>query len=465
MTDEMTDRERYGLDRRKRFLRIGPEDVERATALKEFAEATLDRLLAPLYEHFLDTSETREFFQSPRHVEGVKAAQRRFFRQLTDGEYEDDYLSSRLRVGRTHERIGLKPEWYLGAYGNYLTLLLDSLAAHFKGDPDALVASTQSIIKLVFLDMGLAIETYNEAQQGRTEALQTQFEEAVRSFSAKLQESTAGISTTIAQQGASANEQATSVAEVTTTIAELRQTSRQAIDAAEEVTRAAADSVEVSRQGAAAVEHATLGMQEIQQQMETIADRILNLSEQTQQIGEIIQSVNEIAEQSKLLALNAAIEAARAGEHGRGFAVVAAEIRSLAEQSKESTAQVRSILGQIQKATNAAVIATEAGNKRVEDGVKAVHQAGTNLHSLSGVINQSAEAGRMISIAARQQTAGTEQVASAMAEINAVTQSNLEALRGLQRASQNLLALGDEMAEMLAEDDDSGERVIDWRYA
>ena len=94
-----------------------------------------------------------------------------------------------------------------------------------------------------------------------------------------------------------------------------------------------------------------------------IAEHILALSEQTQQIGEIIAAVNDLADQSNLLALNAAIEASRAGEQGRGFAVVAHEIRSLAEQSKAATAQVRTILSDIQRATNAAVMATEQGTK------------------------------------------------------------------------------------------------------
>src|SRR4030067_173625 len=109
-------------------------------------------------------------------------------------------------------------------------------------------------------------------------------------------------------------------------------------------------------------------MHRIQEQMESIAQSIVRLSEQGQAIGEIIATVNDLAEQSNMLAVNAAIEAAKAGEQGKGFAVVAQEVKSLAEQSKQATAQVRTILGDIQKATSGAVMATEQGSKAGETG-------------------------------------------------------------------------------------------------
>src|ERR1700730_3085204 len=108
----------------------------------------------------------------------------------------------------------------------------------------------------------------------------------------------------------------------------------------------------VAVDGVQAAQHAADGMADLREKVESIAENILALSEQSQRIGEIIATVNDLADQSNLLALNAAIEASRAGEQGRGFAVVATEIRNLAEQSKAATAQVRTILGDIQRATN-----------------------------------------------------------------------------------------------------------------
>ena len=105
---------------------------------------------------------------------------------------------------------------------------------------------------------------------------------------------------------------------------------------------------EISRDGRRAVDESVRGTQEARARMEALAERILALSDQAQAIGEIVRTVNGLAEQSNLLSVNAGIEAAKAGEAGRGFAVVAGEVKSLAEQSRQATAQIRDILSEIQ---------------------------------------------------------------------------------------------------------------------
>ena len=137
-------------------------------------------------------------------------------------------------------------------------------------------------------------------------------------------------------------------------------------------------------------------MDEIRQRVEGIADDIVTLSQRTQQIGEITQTVNAIADRSNLLALNASIEAARAGEHGKGFAVVAEEVRRLAEQSKEATAQVEAVLGDIQDAMSAAVHASKEGTKVVEHGLELTGLAGEGIRSLTMTIDEASRSAEQI---------------------------------------------------------------------
>jgi methyl-accepting chemotaxis protein len=309
---------------------------------------------------------------------------------------------------------------------------------HYKDDPEKGIATIQSLVKLICFDMSVAIDTYIEAMAKREAVTIQSYIGAVTAFSSELEKASSEILGATANQTTATQEQATGVAEITTTLSELHVMSAQTLEKAQAVINESDRSIDASRTGAKAVEDAIQGMHEIREQVETIAQKIVSLSEQTQQIGDIIMSVNEITEQSKLLALNAAIEAARAGDQGRGFAVVAAEIRSLADQSKQATARVRKILGDIQNATNSAVIATEQGTKKVEAGVTLANRAGETIELLGKSVEASAGAARLIANASRQQTSGIQQVSDAMNGINDATKSSVSGMQQTETSAQKL---------------------------
>lgn len=127
-------------------------------------------------------------------------------------------------------------------------------------------------------------------------------------------------------------------------------------------------------------------MMVLKQRIQIIAELILELSEYIQQIGSIIGLVEDIAEQTNMLALNAAVEAARAGEHGKGFAVVAGEIRKLADESKQATTKIASLINDIQHTTNSTVMATEEGSKEIESGVKLAGNIEQNFNVLNDAL-------------------------------------------------------------------------------
>ena len=198
----------------------------------------------------------------------------------------------------------------------------------------------------------------------------------LRSGFGVLASSSTEILATVSQVAASASETATAVSETSTTAEEVKQTAHLSNQKAKAVQETAQKTAAVSETGRKAVAETVEGMGRIREQMESIAESVVRLSEQGQTIGEIIATVNDLAEQSNLLAVNAAIEATRAGEYGKGFAVVAQEVKSLAEQSRQATTQVRTILMEVQKATSAAVMATEQGTKAVAAGVKQATRRG-----------------------------------------------------------------------------------------
>jgi methyl-accepting chemotaxis protein len=266
-----------------------------------------------------------------------------------------------------------------------------------------------------------------------------------------LASSSGEILATTTQVASGAAETASAVSETTATVEEVKQTAQVASQKARAVSDSAQKAAQVSQSGRKAAEETAQGMGRIQEQMESIAESIVRLSEQSQAIGEIIATVNDLAEQSNLLAVNAAIEAAKAGEQGKGFAVVAQEVKSLAEQSKQATSQVRTILGDIQKATGSAVLATEQGNKAVQAGVKQTAETGEAIRQLADSVTEAAQAATQIAASSQQQMVGMDQVALAMENIKQASVQNVSGTKQAEVAAQNLHELGQKLQQLAAQ--------------
>jgi methyl-accepting chemotaxis protein len=239
-------------------------------------------------------------------------------------------------------------------------------------------------------------------------------------------------------QNSGATEQSAAIHETASTVNEVKATIEQTSQRAMAISESAQQFSIVAEDGQRVVAETIDGMSQIKEKVAIIAENILVLSEQTQQIGEIITTVNDLAEQSNLLALNATVEAARAGEHGRGFSVVANEIRVLAERSKQATAQIRTILFDIQKATNAVVMVTEEGTKGVENGVRLANRTGGAIRQLNEVLKENIGNTQQIQVMVQQQTIGIEQISQAIFNINEVTTQGAIGTRQLQQSVESL---------------------------
>jgi PAS domain S-box-containing protein len=272
-----------------------------------------------------------------------------------------------------------------------------------------------------------------------------------RNATAEINSMTNEILTTTSQQAATTSQQAAAISETTSTIQEVRQTAEQSHDRVKMVSQMIDESSDATDKGLQVVQEAVEGMVSIKEQVGNIASNILVLSEKTQQVGDIIATVDDIADQSNLLALNAAIEAARAGEAGKGFAVVAGEVRSLAEQSQEATAQVRSILGEIQKATNAAVMVTEKGTKRADAGHQMALTTGEVFRSINERIQKIAKASQQIAASTQQQLAGMDQVNAAMLNIDQAATQTEAGTRETEQAVQGLNVLAEEISQIVGQ--------------
>jgi len=291
-------------------------------------------------------------------------------------------------------------------------------------------------------------DTLGNAFATMTEKLRSQIQQIIEGVNV-LASAGSEIMASVSQLTSGAAETATSVSETTTTVEEVKQTAEVANQKAKHVSELGLKTAEISRVGLKSIEDTVKGMNRIREQMESVADMVVRLSEQSQAIGEIIATVNDIAEQSNLLAVNASIEAAKAGEQGKGFAVVAQEIRSLAAQSKQATTQVRNILFDVQKAISSAVMATEQGSKAVEEGVKLSTQAGESIDVLAESVTEATNAAIQIVASTQQQLIGMDQVVSAMENIRESSIQTASSTKQTEKAAHDLHNLGQRLQEIV----------------
>jgi methyl-accepting chemotaxis protein len=266
-----------------------------------------------------------------------------------------------------------------------------------------------------------------------------------REATENLNAAAAEIRASTQEQAASVEEQLAAVQETAATVDEITHAGAQIGKRAQEVIASAQAAAQTSISGLQAVDDTARAMDAIREQAEAVAENIVALSEKTQAVGEIIASVNDISERTHLLALNAAIEAAAAGENGRSFAVVASEMKTLADQAKDATMQVRSILGDIQRGINSSVMLTEEAVKRVAAGKERTDLTQHTITGISGQIQESVQTFQQIVASTNQQQLGIEQVMSALQNIRQASQQTAAGTRQLDMAAANLSELSQQL--------------------
>ncbi len=293
-------------------------------------------------------------------------------------------------------------------------------------------------------ELGMLQKAFNDMLAGlRDISLQT------RSVCDSLTAAAAQILASTQEQAAGIKQQAAAVQQITSTVEEISTSGKQVAERARQVAGTAEAVAASGSAGLQAVCEVSVGMEAIREQAETVAENVITLSERTQAVGEIIATVNDIAEQSNLVALNAAIEAADAREQGRRFSVVANEIKNLADQAKEATAQVRGILEQTQKGINTSVMLTEEALKRVEVGRDRTSVSEQVIRQMASNIQDSLHAFQQIVGATNQQQIGLEQVTQALHEIRHASQQNAVTTGQLEKSSVELSQIGVQLSKAL----------------
>ena len=160
---------------RFRFLDWSAEDAERLGAAAQHMAPAQQAFVDHLYRHLANFSTPSALLRAPEVTARLKLSQVEYYQCLWGGPYDDTYVNGRLRIGVIHQQVGLELKWYLGSYRLYLDDMLKSV---FGDSQNATLYS--SLLKAVFFDMTLAIDTYSAAQHKALEDSEARFARALR---------------------------------------------------------------------------------------------------------------------------------------------------------------------------------------------------------------------------------------------------------------------------------------------
>ena len=261
-----------------------------------------------------------------------------------------------------------------------------------------------------------------------------------------------------------AEKQAVSASHIATVAQEMAVKTEQISLAAREVSAIALNTSQVAEQGRQTVNQTVEQMNEIGKGSSSLEAAIAELSKGSKEISEIVTLISAIAQQTNLLALNAAIEAARAGEHGHGFAVVAEEVRKLAEESKQATQQIDTLIQQNQLNMEQAVAASQAGAEGIRTGITLVHatdetfknivesilQLSSQIKDISESIKQMADGNQTLVASIQEIDVVSKQVAAESQTVSAATEEQSASMQQIASSSQSLAILASDLQAAVA---------------
>ncbi|MFT3995948.1 MAG: globin-coupled sensor protein [Asticcacaulis sp.] len=402
------------------FAQITAADRVILSALWPVVSEHLPDILTRFYSHLFSYPHLRAMAGDKQAT--LERAQYAHWERLFSGRFDADYFAQTEKIGRAHERIGLEPRWYIGAYRFALNELVAVIMKRRRFSPGKAVAEVQAVNKAVLLDLDLAISTYQTVlleqrrkQADQTEAAIATFQTAAFSILDKVQNSGRGLKD-------AAENLAQVVTDASDNAGRVTHSSRETADSVSSVAAATEELSKSINEVTSQISGAARAISDTVRLMDASRTDINDLLESARQVGDVVNLINDIASQTNLLALNATIEAARAGEAGRGFAVVATEVKQLATQTSRATGDISRQISEIQTATRNAVTAIE----RISASMGEVEQITTT-----------------IAATAEEQGAATQEISRSISRTSAGAQTLSEGIVGVTEAISHTAGTSD----------------------
>lgn len=309
-----------------KIIDLTESDLSLIHAFSEAITPRIDKIVDSFYETILQVPELKTIIMEHSSIDRLRTTLHKHMLSLFNGIIDDQFVENRMKVAKTHYRIGLQPRWYLSGFQNVQNYLLKVVYEHTKNEKEQRALIT-AIGKILNLEQQLVIEAY---ESENLKARENQYRDIKREVKKQI--------SLISEEVLLLSEETD--ASVKQLIENSKHVKKQIAMRAEQ----SLHSRKIAEDGQVRMQVLTDKIQNLVIFMKNVDGNIDSLDQSFKRITEFVKLVQGIADQTNLLSLNSAIEAARAGEHGKGFAVVANEVRKLAEETKKSIAEIDSIV-------------------------------------------------------------------------------------------------------------------------